>query len=110
MDLARKFNYLRPSATFENNQVNYYSLDTIKETYIGDDCPTQAQIDAVQESDMASYELDIEANAIIESNKFRKLQFEIFFDLENRQRIQEGLSEITRSQYNLALVAKYKTL
>lgn len=39
-----------------------------------------------------------------------RLQFEHLFDLENRTRVLEGKSLITREQYRNALIARWKTL
>ncbi|MCW8988289.1 MAG: hypothetical protein OQK75_11550, partial [Gammaproteobacteria bacterium] len=45
MDIARTFISLRPAAQFTDNTVNFYSLETIAQTYIGT-MPTQAEMDA----------------------------------------------------------------
>ena len=45
MDLARVFTALRPEAKFREDMVNYHSLATVALTYIGEDLPTQEEID-----------------------------------------------------------------
>lgn len=39
-----------------------------------------------------------------------RLQFEHLFDLENRTRVLEGKTQITRAQYRDALIARWKVL
>lgn len=46
MDNTRVFMSLRPNAKFTGDQVNFFSLETIAKTYVGDDMPSQADMDA----------------------------------------------------------------
>lgn len=46
MDIIRAVYKVRPSVQWENNSVNGFSLDTIREAYIGDDFPSQEELDA----------------------------------------------------------------
>ena len=46
MDFIRTIHKARPNVIWKNNSVNGFSLDTIKAVYIGDDFPTQAELDA----------------------------------------------------------------
>ena len=45
MDIIRAIYKARPDVQWANNSVNGFSLDTIKEAYIGDDFPTSAELD-----------------------------------------------------------------
>lgn len=47
MDIIRAIYRVRPNVEWKNNSVNGFSIDTIKKTYIGDDFPTSAELDAV---------------------------------------------------------------
>lgn len=46
MDIVRALYKARPDVQWKNNSVNGFSLDTIKAAYVGDDFPTQAELDA----------------------------------------------------------------
>lgn len=39
VDLARIFRHLRPNATWKNNNVNFFNVDTVRATYEGNDFP-----------------------------------------------------------------------
>ena len=45
MDILRAVYKARPNVTWKNNSVNGFSLGTIKAAYIGDDFPTQTELD-----------------------------------------------------------------
>lgn len=45
MDIIRSVYKARPDATWKNNSVNGFNLDTVKAAYIGDDFPTQTELD-----------------------------------------------------------------
>ncbi|MCK5601039.1 hypothetical protein KAR91_04165 [Candidatus Pacearchaeota archaeon] len=45
MDIIRAVYEARPNVGWENNSVNCFNLDTIKEAYIGDDFPTATELD-----------------------------------------------------------------
>ena len=67
MDILRAFMSLRSSAEFTDNYVNPYSLETISDTYIGEDLPTQIEIDAEWESVRLSDEKIKRCGAMLES-------------------------------------------
>lgn len=54
--------------------------------------------------------LETEASKALQADKLRQLLFEINFDQENRVRVLEGKSVITRVQYRDALIMRYKAL
>ncbi len=72
--------------------------------------PTLADLDLIDDALADGAALDREAQNTIEVSKKDRLLFEIHFDLENRIRILEGKSAITKQQYKNAIVALYKTL
>ncbi len=45
MDILRAVLKARPDVKWENNSVNEFSLDMIKAAYIGDDFPSQGELD-----------------------------------------------------------------
>jgi hypothetical protein len=45
MDILRAVYKAKPNVQWVNNSVNTFSLDTIKAAYIGDDFPTQEELD-----------------------------------------------------------------
>lgn len=104
MDKVRKILYLVPNAVFRNYN------DEIVEWLDQRPQPTQAQIDAVTEQQVLYSEMDKEANGVVSIDKKDRLFFEINFDQENRIRVLEGKSKITKQQYKDALIDLYKTL
>lgn len=48
MDIIRAVYKARPDVQWKNNSVNSFSLDTIKAAYIGDDFPSQSELDAAE--------------------------------------------------------------
>lgn len=45
MDIIRAIYKTRPDVIWKNNSVNAFSLDTVKEAYIGEDFPTPDELD-----------------------------------------------------------------
>jgi hypothetical protein len=66
------FNYLRPDAKFQDGKVNYFSLDTIKETYIGD-MPTIEEFNEARDIVQQNYE----NNLAIEEQKEQEARLQI---------------------------------
>lgn len=68
MDNLKILMFLRPNVKFTDSVVNAFSLETIAETYIGDDLPTQNEMDAawitIQESDSKNKIIESFADAI----------------------------------------------
>lgn len=55
--------------------------------------------------------MDLESLSVeLESDRIRRLIFEIEFDQENRLRTLEGRSQITRAQYRDGLLPRYKLI
>ena len=48
MDIIRAVYRARLGTVWKNNSVNSFSLETIKAAYIGDDFPSQAELDAAR--------------------------------------------------------------
>ena len=46
MDIIRTVYKARPDVAWKNNSVNGYNLDTIKAAYIGNDFPSQAELES----------------------------------------------------------------
>lgn len=72
--------------------------------------PTNTQIDAVLDQDVSDGTLDKEAVDAIESDKVKRLLFELNLDQENRLRVLEGSGSITKTQYKDVLIIRYKAL
>lgn len=72
--------------------------------------PTEAQIDAVADQDVLDSKIEKEAADAIDSDKVKRLLFELNFDQENRLRVLEGSGAITKLQYKNALITRYKAL
>lgn len=65
---------------------------------------------AQEVDDWDDAEADTAITGQFENNKLRRLVFEIEFDQENRIRVLEGKSVVTKTQYRDALVARFKAL
>lgn len=72
--------------------------------------PTDSDINAVADQDIVSSELDTEAEQAVKSDKVKRLVFEINFDQENRIRVLEGKTIVTKNQYKTVLKNLYKSL
>lgn len=72
--------------------------------------PTLVDLDAIDDVAADDAALDREAENTINVNKRDRLLFEINYDQENRMRVLEGASTITKQQYKDAIVTLYKTL
>lgn len=105
----QKLNYLIPEPKCRMTEDVNGLLQIIEWTDIRPQ-PTDGQIDAVLEQDVLDSALDKEASDAMESDKVKRLIFEIDFDQENRLRVLEGRPAITKTQYKDALKTRYKNL
>lgn len=112
MNLWRKLNHLvpEPKCRVESRDVDGILEEKVHAWTDERPQPTQIALDNIQESDLIATELDKEASLTIDSDKFKKLLFEINFDQENRLRVLEGNPPITKAQYRAALISQYKDL
>lgn len=102
---VRKILYLVPGAIFENYE------DKVVRWLDARSQPTQAEIDVVTEQQVLDSELDADAQRETSGvTKRERLLFEINFEQENRTRILEGKTAITKQQYKDAIVNLYKSL
>lgn len=72
--------------------------------------PTDVEIDVVTAAQVNASELDTEASNALESDKIKRLLFEVNFEQENRVRALESKPAITKAQYKAAIKDLYKTL
>ena len=104
MEEIRKVLYLVPDAICENFEGKVTKwLDARPR-------PTQAQLDEISDQDIADNDRDIEADNALQSDKVKRLIFELNFDKENRLRVLEGASTVTKTQYKTAIKNLYKSL
>lgn len=101
---VRKILYLVPNAVFRNYE------DKVIEWLDQRPQPTQAEINAVTDQMVVDSEEDSEVTKTVGIDKKDKLLFEINFDQENRIRVLEGKSVITKAQYRNAVKNVYKGL
>jgi hypothetical protein len=104
MEKIRKILYLVPDAIFRNYN------DEVVEWLDARSQPTQAQINAVTDQQVLDSEADNDADNALSRSRKDKLIFEINFDIENRLRVLEGKSAVTKPQYKTALINQYKGL
>ena len=75
------------------------------------DAATQAAWTAEYQAWLSSTgPVDLECANSLDTDKMRKLLFEVNFDQENRVRALEGIPTITRAQYRTGLIAVWRTL
>jgi hypothetical protein len=72
--------------------------------------PTTEEIEAVTNQMVEDSELDTEAGGALNISKVDKLLFLVNFDQENRLRVLEGRTNVTKAQYKTALKDQYKTI
>lgn len=88
MDLPRAFMKCRPEATFENNSVNFFSLETANECYIGEDKVAQAELDVAW--------LDIKAEDVIAASN--AVVLEQIAETEKDDRLAEDMLDLLVSK------------
>lgn len=112
MDNARVFMSLRPNAKFTDDQVNFYSLETVAKTYIGEDMPIGAEMDAealalqAQDDDI-DYQNTLKANELTDPKKAFAALMELFWD--NSAELQAAFPNPNgRNKLKQAAIAVYK--
>jgi len=117
MNYKNKVLYLHPTAVYQEDFMfqddsdgNGVYIKIWNEVKLGAK-PTLAAIDAaVDQATADATALGKEAQEEIQRNTFKKLLFLVNWEQENRLRVLEGSSTITKSAYKTALENKYKTL
>lgn len=70
----------------------------------------EAAYNAFQIEATAAAQLTEDQIATQETDRMERFTFEILLNLENRARVLEGKSSVTRAQYRNALIAAYKAM